>query len=206
MLDPHGSLIFLQLSSAPGYPQHSSLRVTWLVIILDHDHLFRQLPFTRFTLFNRCFGLGSCTELPLTTDASFKVHPLPHGSITHRFSGTTQLSKKERLHRKLRRAGVEPKLKEFEGKSHAQYQFGNQVPEIKELGGIAVFFDKHLACWTVRVWDTCAPAQGSLGIAGASSRTGTRDGDGFALQRTVLAPLAKKVAQGAVRSSCDARR
>jgi epsilon-lactone hydrolase len=55
------------------------------------------------------------------------------------------LSNTVRVHRKLRRAGVEAQLEVYEGQSHAQYQFDDRVPETKEaFGEIAAFFDKHL--------------------------------------------------------------
>ncbi len=55
------------------------------------------------------------------------------------------LSNTVRVHRKLRRAGVEAILTVFEGESHAQYQFDDRVPETKEaFGEIGGFFSKHL--------------------------------------------------------------
>ncbi|HEX4766539.1 MAG TPA: alpha/beta hydrolase fold domain-containing protein [Lichenihabitans sp.] len=55
------------------------------------------------------------------------------------------LSNTVRVHRKLRRAGVEADLNVYEGESHAQYQFDDRVPETKEaFGEIAAFFGKHL--------------------------------------------------------------
>ena len=55
------------------------------------------------------------------------------------------LSNTVRVHRKLRRAGVEADLNVYEGESHAQYQFDDRVPETKEaFGDIATFFGKHL--------------------------------------------------------------
>ncbi len=55
------------------------------------------------------------------------------------------LSNTVRVHRKLRRAGVETDLNVYEGESHAQYQFDDRVPETKEaFGDIAAFFGKHL--------------------------------------------------------------
>ena len=51
------------------------------------------------------------------------------------------LSNTVRVHRKLRRAGVEADLNVYEGESHAQYQFDDRVPETKEaFGEIAAFF------------------------------------------------------------------
>ena len=55
------------------------------------------------------------------------------------------LSNTVRVHRKLRRAGVDTDLNVYEGESHAQYQFDDRVPETKEaFGDIAAFFGKHL--------------------------------------------------------------
>ncbi len=55
------------------------------------------------------------------------------------------LSNTVRVHRKLRRAGVEADLNVYEGESHAQYQFDDRVPETKEaFTDIALFFSKHL--------------------------------------------------------------
>ena len=55
------------------------------------------------------------------------------------------LSNTVRVHRKLRRAGVEAELNVYEGESHAQYQFDDRVPETKEaFGDITAFFGKHL--------------------------------------------------------------
>ena len=50
-----------------------------------------------------------------------------------------------RVHRKLRRAGVDAELVVFEGQSHAHYQFDDRVPETREaFGEIARFFRNHL--------------------------------------------------------------
>jgi len=55
------------------------------------------------------------------------------------------LSNTVRVHRKLRRAGVEAELNVYEGESHAQYQFDDRVPETKEaFTDISDFFGKHL--------------------------------------------------------------
>jgi epsilon-lactone hydrolase len=55
------------------------------------------------------------------------------------------LSNTVRIHRKLRRAGVEADLNVYEGQSHAQYLFIPDAPETKEVfTEIANFFDKHL--------------------------------------------------------------
>ena len=55
------------------------------------------------------------------------------------------LSNTVRVHRKLRRAGVEADLNVYEGESHAQYQFDDRVPETREaFTDIAAFFGRHL--------------------------------------------------------------
>ncbi len=62
-------------------------------------------------------------------------------------SGTRDLflSNTVRVHRKLRRAGVEADLNVYEGESHAQYQFDDRVPETREaFTEIAAFFGRHL--------------------------------------------------------------
>jgi epsilon-lactone hydrolase len=62
-------------------------------------------------------------------------------------SGTRDLflSSTVRMHRKLRRAGVEAALHVFEGQSHAQYLADPYAPEAREaFGEIASFFDAHL--------------------------------------------------------------
>jgi monoterpene epsilon-lactone hydrolase len=55
------------------------------------------------------------------------------------------LSNTVRVHRNLLRAGVEAQLEVFEGQSHAQYQFDDQLPETREaFEEIGTFFGKHL--------------------------------------------------------------
>ena len=55
------------------------------------------------------------------------------------------LSLTVRTHRKLLRAGAVADLQVYEGMSHAQYNFGPDMPETKEVfTTIAKFFDKHL--------------------------------------------------------------
>lgn len=52
----------------------------------------------------------------------------------------------DRIHRKLRQAGLEAVLRVFEGQSHAHYYRDVTAPETKEaFDEIARFFDKHLA-------------------------------------------------------------
>ena len=55
------------------------------------------------------------------------------------------LSNTVRVHRNLRRAGVEAQLEVFEGESHAQYERDDRIPEVREaFGEIADFFGRHL--------------------------------------------------------------
>ena len=82
---------------------------------------------------------------PLISPVNGDMHGFPPTILT---TGTRDLllSNTVRVHRKLRRAGVEAQLEVFEGESHAQYQFDDRVPEAKEaFGEIASFVDKHLA-------------------------------------------------------------
>lgn len=72
------------------------------------------------------------------------MHGFPPAILT---SGTRDLflSNTVRVHRKLKRAGVEAELNVYEGMSHAQYQIDPTVPETKEaFTDIARFFDAHL--------------------------------------------------------------
>jgi acetyl esterase/lipase len=81
---------------------------------------------------------------PLLSPVNGEMTGFPPAILT---TGTRDLllSNTVRVHRKLRRAGVEAELVVFEGESHAQYQFDDRVPEAKEaFGEIAAFFGKHL--------------------------------------------------------------
>ena len=81
---------------------------------------------------------------PLLSPVNGDMHGFPPAILT---TGTRDLllSNTVRVHRKLRRAGVDAELVVFEGQSHAQYQFDDGVPETKEaFGEIASFFRKHL--------------------------------------------------------------
>ena len=72
------------------------------------------------------------------------MHGFPPTILT---TGTRDLllSNTVRVHRKLRRAGVDAQLEVFEGQSHAQYQFDDTVPEAREaFTEIADFFRAHL--------------------------------------------------------------
>ena len=70
------------------------------------------------------------------------MHGFPPTILT---TGTRDplLSNTVRVHRKLRRAGVEASLQVYEGELHAQYQFDDTLPESKEaFGEIASFFGR----------------------------------------------------------------
>lgn len=72
-------------------------------------------------------------------------HGMPPAILT---TGTRDLllSDTVRVHRKLRRVGVEADLQLYEGLSHAQYLFDPTLTVPKEVfGEIARFFDAHLA-------------------------------------------------------------
>jgi acetyl esterase/lipase len=82
---------------------------------------------------------------PLLSPVNGDMHGFPPAILT---TGTRDLllSNTVRVHRKLRRAGVDAQLEVFEGMSHAQYQFDDRIPEDSEaFGEITAFFDKHLA-------------------------------------------------------------
>ena len=81
---------------------------------------------------------------PLLSPVNGDMHGFPPAILT---TGTRDLllSNTVRVHRKLRRAGVDAELVVFEGQSHAHYQFDDRVPETKEaFEEIADFFGKHL--------------------------------------------------------------
>ncbi len=62
-------------------------------------------------------------------------------------SGTRDLllSNTVRMHRALRRAGIEASLQVYEGQSHAQFYRDDRIPEVREaFEEISIFFDKHL--------------------------------------------------------------
>lgn len=90
------------------------------------------------------YAQGHDLKDPLLSPVYGDMHGFPPTILT---TGTRDLllSNTVRVHRNLRRAGVEAQLEVFEGESHAQYQFDDRVPEAKEaFGEIAMFFDKHL--------------------------------------------------------------
>jgi epsilon-lactone hydrolase len=82
---------------------------------------------------------------PLLSPVNGDMHGFPPAILT---TGTRDLllSNTVRVHRKLRRAGIDAQLEVFEGMSHAQYQFDDRIPEDREaFQEITQFFDKHLA-------------------------------------------------------------
>ncbi len=81
---------------------------------------------------------------PLLSPVNGEMRGFPPTILT---TGTRDLllSNTVRVHRKLRRAGVEAQLEVFEGESHAQYERDDRIPEVREaFGEIAAFFGHHL--------------------------------------------------------------
>lgn len=90
------------------------------------------------------YANGHDLKDPLLSPVNGDMHGFPPTILT---TGTRDLllSNTVRVHRKMRRAGVDAELVVFEGQSHAQYQFDDRLPESKEaFGEIAAFFDQHL--------------------------------------------------------------
>ena len=90
------------------------------------------------------YAHGHDLKDPLLSPVYGDMHGFPPAILT---TGTRDLllSNTVRVHRNLLRAGVEAQLEEFDGESHAQYQFDDQLPETKEaFEEIASFFGKHL--------------------------------------------------------------
>ncbi|WP_131113645.1 alpha/beta hydrolase fold domain-containing protein [Lichenihabitans psoromatis] len=90
------------------------------------------------------YAHGHDMKDPLLSPVNADMSGFPPAILT---TGTRDqlLSNTVRVHRKLRRAGVEADLNVYEGESHAQYQFDDRVPETKEaFGDITAFFGKHL--------------------------------------------------------------
>ncbi len=90
------------------------------------------------------YARGHDLSDPLISPVYGDLHGFPPTILT---TGTRDLllSNTVRVHRKLRRAGVEAILQVYEGESHAQYQFDDRVPESKEaFGEMASFFQAHL--------------------------------------------------------------
>jgi epsilon-lactone hydrolase len=82
---------------------------------------------------------------PLLSPVNGDLSGFPPTILT---SGTRDLllSNTVRVHRKLRRAGVEAALHVYEGQAHAQYLFNDAAPETREaFEEIAAFFGTHLA-------------------------------------------------------------
>jgi acetyl esterase/lipase len=90
------------------------------------------------------YAEGHDLKDPLLSPVYGDMHGFPPAILT---TGTRDLllSNTVRVHRNLRRAGVEAELVVFEGQSHAQYQFDDRLPETKEaFGEISKFFGDHL--------------------------------------------------------------
>jgi acetyl esterase/lipase len=90
------------------------------------------------------YAQGHDLKDPLLSPVYGDMHGFPPAILT---TGTRDLllSNTVRVHRNLLRAGVEAQLEVFEGQSHAQYQFDDQLPETAEaFTEIATFFGKHL--------------------------------------------------------------
>ena len=90
------------------------------------------------------YAHGHDLKDPLLSPVYGDMHGFPPAILT---TGTRDLllSNTVRVHRKLRESGVEAQLEVFEGQSHAQYQFDDQVPESREaFREITEFFDRHL--------------------------------------------------------------
>jgi monoterpene epsilon-lactone hydrolase len=90
------------------------------------------------------YAHGHDLKDPLLSPVYGDMHGFPPAILT---TGTRDLllSNTVRVHRNLLRAGVEAQLEVFEGQSHAQYQFDDQLPETREaFEEIGTFFGKHL--------------------------------------------------------------
>jgi len=90
------------------------------------------------------YAHGHDLKDPLLSPVYGDMQGFPPAILT---TGTRDLllSNTVRVHRKLLRAGVEAQLEVFEGQSHAQYQFDDQLPETREaFEEIGAFFGKHL--------------------------------------------------------------
>ena len=82
---------------------------------------------------------------PMLSPIYGDMHGFPPAILT---TGTRDLflSNTVRVHRKLRRAGVDAELNVYEGMSHAQYQFDIDAPETNEaFTDISRIFDRPLA-------------------------------------------------------------
>ncbi|WP_353068397.1 alpha/beta hydrolase [Tunturibacter empetritectus] len=92
----------------------------------------------------KVYAQGHDLKDPLLSPVYGDMNGFPPTILT---TGTRDLllSNTVRVHRKLRKAGVEAELEIYEGQSHAQFSRDDRLPETKEaFGEIAAFFDKHL--------------------------------------------------------------
>ena len=92
----------------------------------------------------RFYAHGHDLADPMLSPVYGDVSGFPPTILT---SGTRDLllSNTVRMHRALRRAGVEALLQVFEAQSHAQFYRDDRIPEVKEaFEEIGLFFDKHL--------------------------------------------------------------
>jgi monoterpene epsilon-lactone hydrolase len=92
----------------------------------------------------RLYANGHDLKDPMLSPVYGDMHGFPPAILT---TGTRDLllSNTIRVHRKLRRAGVEAALHVYEGQSHAHYLRDSTAPETKEaFEEIAHFFDEHL--------------------------------------------------------------
>ena len=92
----------------------------------------------------RLYAAGHDLKDPYLSPVYGDLHGLPPAILT---TGTRDLflSNTVRVHRKLRRAGVEADLNVYEGQSHGDYMDDPETPETQEaMTDIAVFFDRHL--------------------------------------------------------------
>lgn len=92
----------------------------------------------------RLYANGHDLKDPMLSPVYGDLHGFPPTILT---TGTRDLllSNTVRVHRKLRRAGVEAALHVYEGQSHAHYLRDSTAPETKEaFEEIARFFDEHL--------------------------------------------------------------
>jgi epsilon-lactone hydrolase len=90
------------------------------------------------------YANGHSLSDPLLSPVYGDMHGFPPTILT---TGTRDLllSNTVRVHRKLRRAGVEAVLQVFEGASHAHYVIDDTMPESKEaFGEMVAFFRSHL--------------------------------------------------------------
>jgi len=93
----------------------------------------------------RFYAAGHDMKDPLISPVYGDVTGFPPTILT---SGTRDLllSNTVRVHRKLRKAGVEAVLQVFEGQSHAHYLFDDSAPETREVfEEIGNFFNMHMA-------------------------------------------------------------